>query len=52
MEPEQDSENDTSIITASYNFVMNKKYIEVKHESILNLLKKNQKETTILTMDL
>ena len=33
VEPEQDSENDTSIITASYNFVMNRKYIEVKHES-------------------
>lgn len=35
--------NATSTITASYNFVMNKKYIEVKHESQFKPTEKNPK---------
>ena len=35
--------SDTSIITASYNFVMNKKYIEVKHDSKFKPTEKNPK---------
>jgi len=35
--------NSTSTITASYNFVMNKKYIEVKHESKFKPTEKNPK---------
>ena len=35
--------NDTSIITASYNFVMTNKYIEVKHESYFKPTEKNPK---------
>ena len=35
--------NNTSTITASYTFVMNKKYIEVKHESYFKPTAKNTK---------
>jgi hypothetical protein len=35
--------NSTSTITASYKFIMNKKYIEAKHESIFKLTDKNKK---------